>query len=196
MTEPEHPVSAAVSADDLREAVSSLTDLELAKLRYRAKFWAGSLGRYAMGRDWEDLLNEALVQMLNGQRSWNPEVGIVRFIDQAMRSIRWSWLAKGERSGVTGVVRVASTDSAQDSDEVALPEASSSPEALAADREILDKIEALFAEDSDASNVLTGYALGMKGPELREQAGLSEKEFEAARRRIRRRLLKEGLTSG
>ena len=167
----------------------------MARLRYKAKFWAGSLGRHAAGRDWEDLLNEALTQLLSGQRAWNPEIGIVQVIDQAMRSIRWSWRAKGERSGVEAVVSVAPTDASEDEDQATVVRATDSPESLAADRELIDRIEELFADDEDAQTVLTGYQLGLSGPELREVSGLDRKEFEAARRRIRRGVLREGLKS-
>ena len=193
VTVPRDKAEGAASQAKVREALTSLTDMEMAHLRYRAKFWAGSLGRHAAGRDWEDLLNEALTRLLSGQRSWNPEIGIVQVIDQAMRSIRSSWSEKGERSGVEALVSVAPTDAADDEGRVTVVPATESPESLAADRELIDQIQQLFADDEDAQTVLTGYDLGMKGPELLEVSGLSRKEFEAARRRIRRGIVREGL---
>jgi RNA polymerase sigma-70 factor (ECF subfamily) len=51
-----------------------------------------------------------------------------------------------------------------------------------------------FASDALATKVITGLLGGMTAAEIRRHYGLSTVEYDTARRRIRRTMLRHGLT--
>lgn len=69
--------------------------------------------------------------------------------------------------------------------EEVLIEAEITAEQEAESKILTDKIEAAFANDDRASLILMGFQDGMKGPEIRAEFTLSEKEYRATMRRIR-----------
>ncbi|MGA7868531.1 MAG: hypothetical protein WCA23_31940 [Stellaceae bacterium] len=68
------------------------------------------------------------------------------------------------------------------------------PERVYAAAEALAGIHRLFASDVPATRVITGLLDGMTADEIRRHYGLSAVEYDTARRRIRRTLLRHGLT--
>jgi hypothetical protein len=68
------------------------------------------------------------------------------------------------------------------------------PERAYAAAEALAAIHRLFASDAPATRVITGLLDGMTPDEIRRRYGLSAVEYDTARRRIRRTLLRHGLT--
>jgi RNA polymerase sigma-70 factor (ECF subfamily) len=68
------------------------------------------------------------------------------------------------------------------------------PERVYAAAEALAAIHRLFATDMPATRVITGLLDGMTADEIRRHYGLSVVEYDTARRRIRRTLLRHGLT--
>ena len=61
-------------------------------------------------------------------------------------------------------------------------------------REQLDAIERLFADDVVALRIIAGLIEGLSADQIRSALDLSRTDYNSARRRIRRRLLWEGLT--
>ena len=68
------------------------------------------------------------------------------------------------------------------------------PERVYAAAEALAAIHRLFACDVPATRVITGLVDGMTADEIRRHYGLGAVEYDTARRRIRRTLLRHGLT--
>jgi len=58
----------------------------------------------------------------------------------------------------------------------------------------LARVRELFAEDPTATAILDGLARGLTAEELRVALGLSDTDYASARKRMRRVLLREGLT--
>jgi len=59
----------------------------------------------------------------------------------------------------------------------------------------LEAINRLFAGDHVALQIITGLGAGLSAEEIRVAAGLTQTDYDSARKRMRRLLIKEGLTS-
>jgi len=68
------------------------------------------------------------------------------------------------------------------------------PERACAAAEALAAIQRLFASDNAALKVITALTSGMAAEDIRRQCGLTEVEYDTTRRRIRRTMLRHGLT--
>lgn len=117
----------------------------------------------------EDLLQEALTRVLEGKRAWPRKLPLAVFLRGVMRSIASDWLA----------------DSRDDSVDV---DAIGYVNHAAAARIDLHKMLALFADDPIAGKIFSAMLQGVKGEELREVSGLSPRDYETKRTKMRRRL--------
>jgi RNA polymerase sigma-70 factor (ECF subfamily) len=59
----------------------------------------------------------------------------------------------------------------------------------------LDAIERLFCNDETALQIINGLAEGLSAEQIRASVGISKLQYDSTRRRMRRVLLREGLTS-
>jgi CheY-like chemotaxis protein len=82
---------------EVDRAIKTLTSSELLRLQQFAKFRVRGLGRAARGRNWEDLLEEALYRTLVGAedaatgRHWNKKVPFGQHLRWAISSIANVW---------------------------------------------------------------------------------------------------------
>lgn len=171
-------------------AVGFVTDLELLRLKTLARWYARGLPPDVT---WEDLLQEALTRILVGTRRVPDGVAAVAFVAGVMRSLRsecWQRIGKkGTRKrrrsggGSEPVPRGGDlVDSAPD------------PERTLVAQQELAAIRKLFVGDATALLILDGLARGLTAEDIRLAAGLSGTDYASARRRMRRTLLREGLT--
>jgi len=65
---------------------------------------------------------------------------------------------------------------------------------IAADE--LAKIRELFAGDDLATRIIDGLAAGLTAEQIRTGCGISKRDYDSTRKRMRRCLLREGLTCG
>ncbi|HEY2779903.1 MAG TPA: hypothetical protein VGI90_03965 [Steroidobacteraceae bacterium] len=142
---------------------------------------------------WDDLLQEAFTRVLVGSRRKPPDVAMVPFLAGVMRSLRaqhWQRLCRGAASPAT--VRI---DHPRDlSAEAALCDAASDPEQSLIAQERLDAIYGLFAGDSVVLRIIAGLAEGRSAAQIRAAMKISKTDYASARKRMRRALLREGLT--
>ena len=68
------------------------------------------------------------------------------------------------------------------------PVDATTPEDAASGSQQLKKLEALLADDEDATLVTWEWAAGRRGKEAMEALGMSENQYEAARKRLLRKL--------
>jgi RNA polymerase sigma-70 factor (ECF subfamily) len=149
------------------EAVKSLSDGEKAALLKIAKMYARTrLTRY----DHEDLLQEAIVRILEGTRRWPTGVPFMAFICGTMRGIAWDW-------------RGDSRNADSEETELASPE-----EGNAIARIDAQKLLTLFTDDPIAQKLIVGMMEGARGEDLWESSGLTKTEYESKRKKIRRRI--------
>ena len=171
-------------------ALGLVTKLELLRLKTIARWHARALPPDVT---WEDLLQEALTRILVGKRQVPEGVVAVAFVAGVMRSLRSEhWrriertLARGRRSG--------NSRSEVAYHRMELVDPAPGPERAVIAQQELAAIRHLFADDAVALTILHGLARGLTAEEIRVAAGLSDVDYASARKRIRRTLLREGLT--
>jgi DNA-directed RNA polymerase specialized sigma24 family protein len=156
-------------------------DMNLLRLKATARLLARGLAPEIY---WWDLLQEAFARVLNGTRHRPPDVPIDVFMTGVMRSIRAEyWRRKSQLNAA--LLRHAIEDETNS----AVPD----PERTLLAQEELDEIGALFAADPVATRILTGLGDGLSAEEIRVKYGLSNTEYDSARKRIRRTLLRDGI---
>lgn len=168
--------------DTLRRALAGLSEPDLLRLQAIARLRCRGLP----GLDWQELLHEAVLRALDGSRSWPPGVSLVAFLAGIMRSLRSDhW--RRHRAG-SALLPVQAADAADP------PSEAPDPERIVAAVQALAAIDRLFADDPAALAVILGLSQGLSAKEIRRRAGLSETEYDSTRKRMRRALLRHGLT--
>ena len=66
--------------------------------------------------------------------------------------------------------------------------AAGTPETIVGSREVLAKLVELAAGDADEESVLLSWAEGLSGKEAADSAGINMKEYDAARKRLNRKI--------
>ncbi len=184
------PLEKAASAEEIIDAITALTRVELRKLGKFARWRIRGLGRTAMGRDWQDLLHEAVTSFLSPEgRRWNREaVDFPKALREAIRSISSNW----KRSFDEDEPRLESelvTTSESGSESNPVSNASvptwNTQTGLEA-KEKLEIIENLLAKRELAALIFMGLKDGMSGPAIRDDLGISVTVFETEMTWIRR----------
>jgi DNA-directed RNA polymerase specialized sigma24 family protein len=142
---------------------------------------------------WEDLLQEAFTRVLTGSRRRPVDVTMVAFIAGVMRSLRTEHWRRVRRATNEGELpwlkdRIESGNALERRDPAPDPE-----RAVAALQE-LEAIDRLFTGDRVALQIIAGLGAGLSAEQIRVAAGLTQTDYDSARKRIRRLLIKEGLT--
>ena len=119
------------------------------------------------------------MRALAGTRPWPPGVPLLAFLAGVMRSLCDEQWRRRRRLDTLPFENAGPVDD---------------PERVYAAAEALAAIHRLFASDAPATRVITGLLEGMTADEIRRHYGLSPVEYDTARRRIRRSLLRHGLT--
>src|SRR5438477_10110125 len=98
LPQPPPDAAPAATSQEVQQAYEALTPVELIKLRNFAQRRIRGLGRMALGRSADGLLQEAITLVLQEKRHWKSEsVGFPQFLAGAIRSISSNWRAKFER---------------------------------------------------------------------------------------------------
>lgn len=194
--DPTHDLAA--TSDEVRVAVETLTKPQLVKLALYARARIGALRRRAQGRDQDDLLQEALTATLAGKRNWYKDrVDFVGHLIGAMRSIASAWAEKFDDDTPYLESELTTTN---EQGGLVTPLSNVSDPAPPVERALnaqneLAAIQSLFKNDSNVILVMEGLREGMTGPEIQAHLGMSEKDYNAALKRMRR-LLKSKANSG
>jgi CheY-like chemotaxis protein len=184
-------------------AIKILSSADLGRLQQIAKLLLRNIGRAARGRDWEDLLSEALCRTLIGAediqngRHWNRNVPFVQHLAGAMKSIASLWKRQFREQKTYSVSELTIYDAEGQGhsplDTVRSLIASADQHLIEKDEE--DRILAMFSNDPEATLVLNGWMDGLNKNEIMARGGLEAKRYAATRKRIRLKLLaqtKEG----
>ena len=138
----------------------------------------------------EDLLQEAMTKLLEGTRTCPDGVHPLVMLKTAMRGIASNIRKHHAASPVDDGVALAHFDGtdATDTRPSVRGEAVSQPHQVAAVREALAVIEDLIADDEDLALLAVAWADGLRGGEAAEALDWDKKKYEAARKRLTRRL--------
>lgn len=182
--------------DEVRAAVSSLSEAQLFKLGQLAEMFAYRLGRRVGSPDEDELLQDAITRILDGRRKWKPaKVDLVALIAGALRSITSEILEQRKHQPRTILeCDLPQLDPHEQEITLAQMTADHRPnvehvlmisEQTTADQ-LLDRIEALFSDDPLAGLILSEWIHGSSGTEIMGAMGLSRQEYDTAVRRIYR----------
>lgn len=139
---------------------------------------------------WEDLLQEAFTRAIVGTRPMPEGVPPVAFFAGVIRSLKSEYWRRALRE--RGAARTLSDPDG--SQELEPADAAPPPERALIAREELAAIERLFADDAQVLRLIEGLGEGRSAAEIRSAAGLTWAEYDSARKRMRRTLLRKGLT--
>lgn len=171
-------------------ALELVNEMQLLRLKTIARLHARGLPPDV---SWEDLLQEAVTRVLVGSRRQPEGVTTVPFLAGIMRSLKSEhWRRAHARSGSPGALGL--DRHSVSSREIDLPDPSPDPErSLVAQQELI-AIRRLFADDAVALQIIAGLGGGLSAERIRSIYGISKTDYDSARKRMRRRLLREGLT--
>lgn len=171
------------TTEEAYDAIQGLQESDFRKLMIIARSFTRKRRLNGAIAEPDDLLQEAFVKTLAGQRRWSRDVGIIRHLDRAMES----------DSGhvVEQRVREAKGDLELRKHPDVHPETAPrepSPEALLQACEALDSVLAHFAEDKKGLEFLRLKGGGSSASEIQRELGISTTEYDTIAKRIRRRL--------
>jgi RNA polymerase sigma-70 factor (ECF subfamily) len=197
-------------------ALNLVTATDLLRLKTIARLHARGLPAEV---GWDDLLQEAFARVLVGSRRQPEGVAMIAFLAGVMRSLKaehWRRTLKASRHE-----QAATGDSWDGEPWDGEPwdgepwdgepwdgepwdgepwdgepcDAVSDPERSLSAQQELAAIEMLFKDDPLALQIIAGLAEGLSVEQIRVASGISRIDYDSARRRMRRLLLREGLTS-
>lgn len=176
---PDEEERCVASAVEAREAIEGLSDADYAKLMLIARGFARTRIRGSVVEP-EDLLQEAVAKTLDGRRTWNRSVSILKHLDRVMESDA-GHVAEKQATHAPGPI----------------PEGADEPAASAPDPSIavvaqdeLDDLLGLFAGDEQALDVVHLRREGFSASEIQQELGMSKTRYETVTKRIRRRVAK------
>ena len=178
-----NPIAAEEPSRDVAAALGALSNAELMRLNALARLWTRGMPETF---SWADVLQEAIARALDGSRKWPPGVPILAFLSGVMRSIcddHWRHeraRGEGDRARRRCRRRTRRRGRCREPD----------PERVVAAAQALSDIHDLFAGDYAALKIITGLADGLTAAEICETYGLSEREYDTTRKRMRRALLR------
>ncbi|WP_245501011.1 sigma-70 family RNA polymerase sigma factor [Lichenibacterium minor] len=170
------------AASDPAREVAALVDADLLRLGALARLRARGLP----GLEGADLLNEAVLRLLDGSRPRPPGVPLVAVLAMTMRGVAHDHWRKLRRERPVLVPARDAAAAALHAD----PSPGVDPERATAAAQALADIDRLFARDVVALQVIAGMGDGLAPAEIRRRYGLSATAYDTARRRMRRALLR------
>jgi DNA-directed RNA polymerase specialized sigma24 family protein len=184
----------AASADDIRKAFESLTDVEQARLDRYARWRMRALGSRQLGLDGDEFVSDALLSLLQGNRKWRPaNVSFYVCFKEILRSQSSNLRAKRADDPLDEprAPWVKTGDSGVESDPLEkIPSAAQDPERALEWEQTAEVIKTRFRDDEEAALVLESRLDGRTPVEIRDALALSQSEYETVMRRVKRALEK------
>lgn len=190
------------TSDDIRSAIESLSSPELLRLKNAAALCL-------FGTEYQnpqELINEAITRTLSAAhggkgRKWKTSVPFIAFMIMSVRGIANDSLESLPQTKTVRLEAMATEALTTEDALGALGHQNPSVEELAigieedderqagAKRDA-DAIDARFADDTEISWIIMGYKDGLAASDIRELAGMSDMQYDTAKRRFRRGLQK------
>jgi hypothetical protein len=181
------------TTEQVELAIAKLTKddwLKLWKVAARTRFWT------YFGAD--DVMQQALTAALELERRWNTNYSFCSFLYGAMRSI-----ASNERRLLRNKMEWPAAelvDADEPDNDCVLHRADGLAQlrdvpANAAEAEANELLEqrvatiyALFSDDLEVTGMMRAMEAGCRGEDIRRRCGMTRRQYEAARKRMNRRL--------
>lgn len=165
---------------EARQAIERLTSADLLRLRKAGRQYA-----FAAGCEADDLLNEAVCQTIEGVRNCPREMAMLPFLIGVMRSRASAKqqkvepeLVSADATDVGGWFSHEPVETKPTVEELGLAQEDASARRNA--------LEALFADDEEATLFLWAYLDDLSKEEIMSMIGVDMKAYATIRRRVRR----------
>lgn len=196
--EPRSKSEKVATVDEISEAIEKLHPEEWAKLHAYAKNRARMMALYGGAVDAEDLVQSAIIALLEQRRTWNPKkVTFIGVLMGAMKSIASNHKEKSLKSGYSVPESQLASSSEGDESETPVtlhPDSRLNPEQqiFASEDEqeevrFVEDLYAFFGEDLEALLVMDCWKEGLSGTEIIQTLEIDRKAYETIVRRIRRK---------
>ena len=176
-----------LSTAEVKQELEKISPADWSRLERLAQWaFAG-----ASGMSHEDLLQEACTKLWSGDRVWRRGFAAVPAIASVLDSMASNYRKREVNGPIVSGTIAGSTEALDDADLLVRdvePVDATTPEDAASGSQQLKKLEALLADDEDATLVTWEWAAGRRGKEAMEALGMSENQYEAARKRLLRKL--------
>jgi hypothetical protein len=187
---PDLKQESAASLEEVRAALDELLQdvPKLARLRKTAEWRLRAIGSAAEERTADDLIHDAIESTLAKERTWKKSaVDFYGHLLSVVKSISSHW-AEQHRT-----VPLSSFDRVDDNDAVynelldsARVEGYRQRDEVE-DRDLVQKIERTFQDDSLVMQLMRCIKSGLNGPETQADLGISKTEYETGMKRMRRK---------
>ena len=199
MTDKPQPIPEKVAtSDEISEAIEKLLPQEWARLYAYADNRARMMALYGAAVEGKDLVQQAVIAMLEERRSWNPKkVTFAGVLMGAMKSIASNHKVKSLSSGYS--VPESQISAGNDDDEAKTlvelhadsrlnPEQQMVASEVEDDRtRFTDDLYGFFGEDLESLLVMDCWKDGLSGSDIIKTLEIDRKRYETIVRRIRRK---------
>jgi DNA-directed RNA polymerase specialized sigma24 family protein len=186
------------TVEEVSDAIEKVSPDGWAKINAFAKNRARFMALYGGAVDETDLVQQAIVALLEERRTWKPtQVNFVGLLIGAIRSIASNHKAKSLSSGYSiPESQFAPADDGDESEALTALCADSRPNQeqtmLQAERKAnnvvrVQELYGFFDRDKEARDVMDGWRAGMSGTNIIEVMEIDRKGYETIAKRIRRK---------
>jgi len=178
-----------LSAEDVDQEIRAL--LGSAANFARLKSIASTLAAGVTGLSGDDLLNEAVVRFYEGRRKWPRGVHPLVVFKSAMHSLASDMRKRVALSPVdenVALVTAGGEEASADSRPQVHAAVTLTPEDELSGKKQLAAVYAVVAGDEDLELLVMVWADGLRGEEAANELDWDKKKYEAARKRLTRRL--------
>jgi len=176
---------AYATCEEVRRAIKTLTDPDYIKLMMIAQSFCKNRGIPTSAMEPKELLSEAVLRTCRMDKKWNKGISIVRHLDRAMENISGHLVRERSKmvsfpDGLNPEPEQGKAHAIQDGPE----------SVMASEEETRALIKGVFGDDHLAAQVFVMRVEGFGVPEILAKVNLTESDYEAITRRIRRRISK------
>lgn len=177
-----------LSLAEVEAALSGLSEADWKIIKIMA-------GRYASGLihlSPEDLIMESYTALLGGDRRFPRDARPVNVVINAMHSEASNCRERERDGAIDHRINVATLTQSMDCEDdgrmTVVPRTDLTPERIVASRQLMFAVHAAVADDADLQDVVAAWSLDIRGQEAADFLEWEIKRYEAARKRLVRRL--------
>lgn len=179
----------SLSKDEVYRVLEQLSDEDYQRIRYKARTYARGLVNMSA----EDLIHETFTALLGQDRDFPSDVAPVVVVMNAMHS-EASNLRERETTGAidhfVDVSEIVCDDA--DDDEAGgisvIPRTEVTPERIVSGQKLFKQLMDSLANEPDLQDLAVAWGMELTSQEAADSLGWDMKQYEAARKRLNRRL--------
>lgn len=184
--------SSGSTIDEVRAALNDLLndDAAMVRIKKAADWRIWGLGAAAEYREGKDLIDQAVADILDGDRVWKKEkVDFCGYFLGVIRSIASHWKEQFAQEVVPfSALITVDADGNETSFGNTVPAPGPDPSRIVEAKQLVERIDELFVDDSLITGILGCLKAEMNGPETQAALNISQTDYETAMKRLRRKV--------